>query len=100
MSQDLLSSNLSVAEAEAAGEGMVASDVTRAASATVTLVSSDHAPFYCAVCNGQILSRDSINLIPTVRRLPGTAFYCPSCEMFVEPVEDWGTHIPGKRRLN
>lgn len=46
------------------------------------------APFYCPMCKGRILSRDSINTIPTVRRLAGATFYCPSCEMFVAPATE------------
>jgi len=79
-------SDLSIAEAAAAGEGMVASDVSATASAAE--VRSDDAPFHCPMCKKQILSRDSTNVIPTVRRLAGKTFYCPSCEMFVEPVEE------------
>jgi C4-type Zn-finger protein len=46
---------------------------------------TNDAAFFCPVCKGRILSRDSINVIPTVRRLAGATFYCPSCEMFVTP---------------
>ena len=80
------SPDLSIAEDAAAGEGMVASDVSATASAAE--VRSDDAPFHCPMCKEQILSRDSTNVIPTVRRLAGKTFYCPSCEMFVEPVEE------------
>jgi hypothetical protein len=119
MKQHRLLSDLSTAEAEAAGEGMVASEVSQAAAASQvvtanavlassgtkstagtmfgrgiigTIIVGD-APFHCPVCKRQILSRDSINVIPTVRRLAGTTFYCPSCELFVEPVEESATRL-------
>jgi len=82
------SPDLSVAEDVAAGEGMVASEVSQAATASAAKLRSDDAPFHCPMCKGQLLSRDSTNVIPTVRRLAGKTFYCPSCEMFVEPVEE------------
>lgn len=50
---------------------------------------ANDAPFYCPMCKGRILSRDSINAIGTVRRLAGATFYCPSCEMFVAPAPEF-----------
>lgn len=40
-------------------------------------IAANDAPLYCRMCKGRILSRDSINAIPTVRRLAGATFYCP-----------------------
>lgn len=40
---------------------------------------------HCPMCHGRLLAADSpIGELPE-QRLPGDTFYCPSCEMFVEP---------------
>lgn len=87
-------SDLSIAQNARAREGMVASEVSATASAAE--VRSDDAPFHCPMCKERILSRDSTNVIPTVRRLAGKTFYCPSCEMFVEPVEESAVRPHGR----
>lgn len=42
------------------------------------------APLYCPMCHGQLLSRDS-SVDDGPERVAGHKFYCPSCEMMVEP---------------
>ena len=43
---------------------------------------------HCPNCRGRVLAADSrIGNLPA-QRLPGHDYYCPSCEMFVEPGGD------------
>lgn len=40
---------------------------------------------YCPLCHGRLLAADApVEGLPE-HRLTGDKFYCPSCEMFVEP---------------
>lgn len=42
---------------------------------------------HCPICNGRLLVADApIGGVPE-GRVPGQKYYCPSCEMFVEPAE-------------
>lgn len=40
---------------------------------------------YCPMCHGRLLASDAPVEDLKVQRLPGHTYYCPSCEMFVEP---------------
>ena len=45
---------------------------------------------HCPMCHGRVLAADfPIGDLPE-QRLPGETFYCPSCEMFVEPDKSAG----------
>lgn len=50
------------------------------------------APLYCPICHGQLLSRDS-SIQHEPERAAGEKFYCPSCEMFVEPALSRGAGL-------
>jgi hypothetical protein len=41
-------------------------------------------PLYCPICRGRLLSRES-SIDHQPERVADDKFYCPSCEMFVEP---------------
>lgn len=42
---------------------------------------------HCPMCHGRLLTADApIGDLPE-QRVPGQNFYCPSCEMFIEPAE-------------
>jgi hypothetical protein len=40
---------------------------------------------YCPMCHGRLLAADTPAPGHPPHRLPGETFFCPSCEMFVEP---------------
>jgi hypothetical protein len=40
---------------------------------------------HCPVCRGRVLAADAPAANLPRQRLPGQDYYCPSCEMFVEP---------------
>jgi hypothetical protein len=46
---------------------------------------------YCPMCHGRLLTADAPIGDLKVQRLAGETYYCPSCEMFVEPAESHGT---------
>jgi hypothetical protein len=41
----------------------------------------------CPMCHGRVLAADSRIGDLQAQRLPGHDYYCPSCEMFVEPAD-------------
>jgi hypothetical protein len=53
--------------------------------------------FFCPLCKGQILPKDSANANSTVRRSSGGIFYCLLCEMFVAPCKIAGPLLRATR---
>jgi hypothetical protein len=43
---------------------------------------------HCPNCHGRVLAADAPVADVPHQRVPGHTYYCPSCEMFVEPADE------------